>query len=219
MSNNGTGLITCPGCGKVLSFSSYFGAYICDDCGYERVKNRNLPEVGLFEKVSYDQFYTSMKDEFGERFSEEEIKGMYEKIKKPRRATKKSAGNDIFAPFDFNLLPDETITIPTGLRVHIDDGWFLGCYPRSGLGFKYFASLANTVGIIDGDYVNAKNEGHIWVRIVNRTPPPIASNGGPSMVVKQGEGFAQGIFQPFGITRDDDATGERTGGFGSTTRQ
>lgn len=25
----------CPECGKVIGFNSYFGAYICDDCGWE----------------------------------------------------------------------------------------------------------------------------------------------------------------------------------------
>ncbi|GEM_PF-2038840 len=25
----------CPKCGKVVGFNSYFGAYICDDCGWE----------------------------------------------------------------------------------------------------------------------------------------------------------------------------------------
>lgn len=25
----------CPKCGKVIGFNSYFGAYICDECGWE----------------------------------------------------------------------------------------------------------------------------------------------------------------------------------------
>lgn len=25
----------CPDCGKVIGFNSYFGAYICDECGWE----------------------------------------------------------------------------------------------------------------------------------------------------------------------------------------
>jgi dUTP pyrophosphatase len=36
------------------------------------------------------------------------------------------------------------------------------------------------------------------------------------MTVGLGEAFAQGVFLPFGLTDDDDARGERTGGFGST---
>ena len=34
--------------------------------------------------------------------------------------------------------------------------------------------------------------------------------------MRRGEAFAQGVFLPFGITEDDDAGAERTGGFGST---
>ena len=37
--------------------------------------------------------------------------------------------------------------------------------------------------------------------------------------VKKGEAFAQGVFLPFGITEDDDASDVRTGGFGSTDRK
>ena len=25
----------CPKCGKVIGFNSYFGAYICEECGWE----------------------------------------------------------------------------------------------------------------------------------------------------------------------------------------
>ena len=38
------------------------------------------------------------------------------------------------------------------------------------------------------------------------------------MTVCAGEGVAQGVFLPFGITVDDAADGVRTGGFGSTDR-
>lgn len=70
------------------------------------------------------------------------------------------------------------------------------------------------------DYSSASNEGHIFIKMVNRTPFAARSEellSTPPLVVRQGQGFAQGIFQPFGITYDDNATGERTGGFGSTT--
>lgn len=36
----------CPNCGRVLSYNSYFGAYICDACSWEEVskgtKNQRL---------------------------------------------------------------------------------------------------------------------------------------------------------------------------------
>ena len=88
----------------------------------------------------------------------------------------------------------------------------LKIYPRSGLGFKFRLQLNNTVGIIDSDYFGSDNEGHIFIKITND------SNENKTLSLKAGEGFAQGIFLPFGITTDDDADGVRNGGFGSTTK-
>ena len=71
--------------------------------------------------------------------------------------------------------------------------------------------LNNTVGIVDSDYFGARNEGHIFIKLTNA--------GDRLMSVGIGEAFAQGVFIPFGLTDDDDASGERTGGFGSTGRR
>lgn len=105
--------------------------------------------VGKFEKVSYKQFYDSIKEEFDAKFADDQIKAMYDEIKLPQRATSGSAGYDFYAPFDFVLEPNDVIKIPTGIRVVLADGWFLGCVPRSGLGFKYAATLSNTFGVVD----------------------------------------------------------------------
>lgn len=134
-------------------------------------------------------------------------------IKKPKRSTKKSAGYDIFAPIDISLKPNEEIKVPTGLRVYMQDGEFLEIVPRSGLGFKYYTRLANTVGIIDSDYYYSDNEGHIWVKIRNE--------GNKDIFINQGDAFCQAIFKPFLLADDDDfENGEdRNGGFGSTTKK
>lgn len=163
-----------------------------------------MKRIARFEKVSAAQFAKAWHDSFG---TEESI---YEDIKLPRRATAGSAGYDFFSTLDFELKPGETIKIPTGIRVKIDNGWVLMLYPRSGLGFKYRLQLNNTVGIIDSDYYNSDNEGHIFVKITND------SNEGKTLSVKAGDGFCQGIFTEFGLTEDDEATEERNGGFGST---
>ena len=131
-------------------------------------------------------------------------------IQLPRRATAGSAGYDFFSPTDFMLAPGETILLPTGVRVRIDMGWVLKIYPRSGLGFKYRVQLNNTVGIIDSDYFDAKNEGHIMLKLTN------ATNEGKTMEIHAGDAVAQGVFVEFGITEDDDVTDVRMGGFGST---
>ena len=138
-------------------------------------------------------------------------KTVYDEISLPKRATAGSAGYDFFAPESFTLSPGETAKIATGIRVRIDDGWVLKIYPRSSLGFKYRLCLDNTVGIIDSDYFNADNEGHIFIKITNCGDKPLT--------VDKGAAFAQGVFVEYGITVDDECDGVRTGGFGSTNKR
>ena len=109
------------------------------------------------------------------------------------------------------MKPGEIVKIPTGIRVEMEEGWVLKCYPRSGLGFKYRLQLNNTVGIIDSDYFYSDNEGHIFSKITND------SNENKTLTIPADTGFMQGIFVEYGITVDDDATEIRNGGFGSTT--
>ena len=168
-------------------------------------------KIAKFEKVSFEQFKKDYIDCFNEE-DEVKIKEIYDLIKLPKRATKGSAGYDFYSPITFTLKPCEIIKIPTGIRVKIEDGWFLANFPRSSLGFKYRLQLNNTVGIIDADYYNANNEGHIMIKMTN------ASNENKTVEVNVLQGFAQGIFMPFGITIDDEANESRTGGFGSTTK-
>lgn len=134
---------------------------------------------------------------------------MYDDIKLPRRATAKSAGYDFFAPTDLDMAPSETVTVATGVRVLMPDNCCLMIFPRSGLGFKYRLRLNNTVGIIDADYSDSDNEGHIFVRMTNESDLPLH--------IDAGQAFAQGIFVQYLLTEDDDATAQRNGGLGSTT--
>lgn len=170
-----------------------------------------MKRIAKFYKVSFEQFEESWKDDFPET-SPEEIREIYEKIKLPARATKGSAGYDFFSPIDFELKPGETMKIPTGIRVSMEEDWVLCIFPRSGLGFKYRLQMNNTVGVIDSDYYNSDNEGHIFLKMTND------SNEGKTVTVSQGNGMAQGIFFQYGITEDDQAEEERNGGFGSTTK-
>lgn len=174
--------------------------------------------IGEFEKVSFEQFLSAFSDvweDLESNGSEAEIrqvaKKVYDNIKLPQRATKGSAGYDLYAPYDFDLRPGETIKIPTGIRAKIDEGWWLGFLPRSGLGFKYRLQLNNTMGVIDSDYYGSDNEGHIFAKITND------SRDGKTLTIKTGEAFMQGIFLPYGITYSDTAAGIRNGGFGSTS--
>ena len=173
--------------------------------GKNDVSEKTMKRIAKFEKVSAEQFSEGMRDAFGI-----EDASLYDTLQLPRRATAGSAGYDFRTPVGFTLAPGETVKIPTGMRVWMEDGWVLKIYPRSGLGFKYRVQLNNTVGIIDADYYNAANEGHIFIKITNDT------NEGKTLTLAAGDAFAQGVFVEHGITLDDDADGARTGGFGST---
>ena len=167
-----------------------------------------------FEKVSFEQFakdYRSLETNY--KSEGEWIRScIYDMIRLPKRATKGSAGYDIYSPFDFTLAAGETVKIPTGIRVLLDDDKFLAIYPRSGLGFKYKVQLWNGVAIIDSDFSGSDNEGHIWVKLYNDSPES------KELVIRQGDAFCQGIIQVFFKVEDDDTTEERNGGFGSTSK-
>lgn len=102
------------------------------------------------------------------------------------------------------------ILVSTGMKCKLDPGTFLQLSVRSSSPLKYWLMLANGVGIIDADYYNnPDNEGEIFLQIYNLSPFNIQ--------IHEGEAIGQGIILPYGITTDDVTTGERTGGFGSTT--
>lgn len=164
--------------------------------------------VGRFEKVSVMQFTEAIKDEFCEDALE--AKKIYDTIRLPSRASTGSAGYDFYSPVTFTLKPGESVKIPTGIRVRIDGNYCLLCVPRSGLGCEYRLQLDNTVGVIDSDYYDSDNEGHIYAQITND------SHVGKTLKVQAGDRFMQGIFVPYGVAFDDRVRGIRNGGFGST---
>lgn len=164
--------------------------------------------VAEFEKVSFDQFREGMLKHTKSKCNKQVLQEIYDAITLPIRATAGSSGYDFKAPFHITLGPKSSMVIPTGIRVKIDNGWWLAAMPRSGLGFKYHVSLANTIGNIDSDYYHSDNEGHIFLKIIN--------GGLCDLDLEAGQAFAQGVFLPYGITYSDDATGVRNGGMGST---
>lgn len=162
-----------------------------------------------FEKVSFEQFKKDFESVYGDiGFN---LKSIYDKIKLPERATIGSAGYDFYSPTTMFLSYNDTKIFPTGIRAEIEAGYFLGLFPRSGLGFKGIR-LLNTTGIIDSDYYYSDNEGHIMAKIRNE------SSEKQLIKIEQGQAFMQGIFIPYGITCDDNPTQIRNGGFGSTDR-
>lgn len=101
--------------------------------------------------------------------------------------------------------------VSTGMKCKLDPGTYLELSVRSSTPLKHWIVLANGVGIIDADYYNnPDNEGEIFLQLINLSPYDI--------LLKKGEKIGQGIIKQYLTTEDDAATGDRLGGFGSTSK-
>lgn len=167
-----------------------------------------------FEKVSKEAFIKDCKKwmwNYNQVSHEAMIKycgNAYEKITLPERSTSGSAGYDFKYPFA-DAVFDHPVFIPTGIRVFLDKDKVLQIVPRSSSSKKEIM-LANTIGIIDSDYINAENEGDIIIALRSYNPE---SN---VIRINFNEKIAQGIILPFYTVENDNADKSRTGGFGST---
>lgn len=131
----------------------------------------------------------------------------------PKRSTKHSAGYDFINPERVEIPPyklgDNPILVKTGVKAYMQDDEFLMLVNRSSNPKKKKIVIPNSVGIIDADYVdNPDNEGEIGFLFYN------LSN--ETVVIEAGEKLGQAMFVEYKITEDDEATGERKGGYGST---
>jgi len=146
--------------------------------------------------------------------------GTYEGLDLPEKQSEEAAGIDLVSTVEAVLGRGESVTIPTGLKVHIGSdvahiyggpyGLFGMILPRSGLGFNHFVRLANTAGVIDADY-----QGEIMVKIRNEGTSPLE--------IKRGDRVCQMIFMPYlkkvnlNLVVDfEEETARGEGGFGST---
>jgi dUTP pyrophosphatase len=129
----------------------------------------------------------------------------------PHYATDGAAGMDMRACVEVPtpILPGETVLVPTGLAIHIEDpGLAAMLLPRSGLGHKHGIVLGNLVGLIDSDY-----QGQVYISCWNRSDK--------SFTIQPGERIAQMVIVPvvhaeFEVV-DDFVSSERgEGGFGHT---
>ena len=129
--------------------------------------------------------------------------------KEPHRATKHSAGVDLYSNAEtITLQPAETVIIPLGVCINHDalfvgmqESYYLALHPRSSLRVK--GLMANT-GVVDLDF-----PGELGLILTNTSTTQHTINAG--------DRIAQVIIMPhatysLGITSD----AERTGGFGST---
>ncbi len=135
---------------------------------------------------------------------------LQQNAKIPTYGSTDAAGADLYACLEkpVSILPGQTVLIPTGLSMEIEQGFAGFIYARSGLATKRGLAPANKVGVIDCDY-----RGQVMVSLHNHSDAP--------QYVEPGERVAQMVFAPVyqAAFCEVDAlsdTERGTGGFGST---
>jgi dUTP pyrophosphatase len=137
----------------------------------------------------------------------------------PSYAKPGDAGMDIRACIEEpeTLAPGQTVSIPTGLAIHIGQRPELPSFyqvvglilPRSGLGMLNGIILGNGTGVIDQDY-----QGEIIVSIYNRSEH--------SYLIQPAQKICQILFMPvldvnfFRVQNFEETTERGANGFGST---
>lgn len=136
-------------------------------------------------------------------------------INLPIRKTAHSAGYDVEAAEDV-VIPVfksgmKPTLVKTGLKAYCAPDEYYMLANRSSNPFKKGLVLANSVGIIDSDYYNnPDNDGHFMFAYYNFFDKDLE--------IKKGEVIGQVIFHKYLVVDNDNASGERTGGFGSTNK-
>lgn len=149
------------------------------------------------------------KFKYVDRIINNGVETLTPKFELPKRSTSKSAGYDFICPEDTFVPYNEIVYVKTGVKAYMLDDEILMLCNRSSNPKKKGLILANGIGIVDSDYVdNPDNEGEIAFAFT--------SNIEGGTFIKAGEKLGQGLFIKFGITDDDDASGARQSGFGST---
>lgn len=126
----------------------------------------------------------------------------------PEYATEYSAGMDLKSSENHVIQPMERISVGTGIRIAIPQGFEGQVRPRSGMALKQGLSIPNAPGTIDSDY-----RGEVRVILINLGKEPI--------MIQRGDRIAQLVIAPVTKTKwkqvqslEVSIRGE--GGFGST---
>lgn len=139
----------------------------------------------------------------------EKVKRIEEDIKLPERSTAHSAGYDFYAIENTHVFGRGVTYVKTGVKIKLDNDEFLMLCNRSSNPGKKELVLINGVGIIDADYYgNADNDGEIAFAF--------QSLNESGSFIKKGDKIGQGVIIKYGVVEDDNASGTRDGGFGST---
>lgn len=199
-----------------------------DDKLYFCVDTDSQKCLALFQSLDGDRFILEYEDtvekliekirgfepvdpQFAEYYDLDEIvKDGVEYYKLPQRKTVGSSGYDFYSPIRVTIEPKLSFVLYTNVKAYMLQDEELLVSMRSGLASKGLM-LLNPPGKIDSDYYsNETNDGNIGFILYNISDSPIHIN--------KGDRIGQGTFYKYLIADLDNATGKRTGGFGSTGR-
>lgn len=126
----------------------------------------------------------------------------------PIRATEHSIAYDFYSPCDVIIQPNTSEMIWTDVKAIFETDEALILNVRSSMG-KQPIMIANTQGWIESDYANnISNDGNIGFRLMNLGTTPY--------VIHIGDRIGQGMFIKYLTTDNDNASGKRISGIGST---
>lgn len=137
------------------------------------------------------------------------IKGYDGKL--PVKGTPYSACADFYTCEEVVIHPNTLNNIvPTGVKAYMQEDEVLHLYTRSSVAKDYGLRMSNSVGIIDADFYNNKdNEGHITFLYDNPTDRKVTLR--KHSRIGQGE-----FFKTLAIDGVEILSDERVGGYGST---
>lgn len=168
-----------------------------------------------FEKVNYKAFEHDMMQYKPMVFLDGTAREAYDKIELPERKTKYSCGYDVRTPVTIRIAPGCSVVVPTGIKVVMSEDemetWCLKLYARSGIGIKDKVVITNSVGLIDGDFQFSDNDGDMLIALTNMS--------GETKRYDAGTRICQAVFEIYGKTSNDKASGKRSGGVGSTGQE
>jgi len=128
----------------------------------------------------------------------------------PRYMTPKSAGMDICAAIEIDLMLEAgaIALIPTGFAIAVPEGFEAQIRPRSGLAVKHGIGIINSPGTIDSDY-----RGEVKIAVINL--------GDKNYTFRRGDRIAQMVVKRvyqarLKVVEQLDETVRNTGGFGHT---
>jgi dUTP pyrophosphatase len=72
----------------------------------------------------------------------------------PHRATKQASGIDLqyIADRTMPVRPDQTVLVPTGMKIKLHEGFEAQVRTRSGMAYKHGIVVLNSPGTVDADY-------------------------------------------------------------------